>query len=183
MTGPDVKEVEVAFELEPADVEAWYLYQLDSVKAYRYQYWASALIASGVCAVSADHWAGSTVISAAAAVAGFAAGWYGARASLRSYYRALAREQSTGPASAMEFGTHRLSFDPSGISEAGPAAQHKHLWNAVERLSETSGHLFVLVAGGSAYIVPKRAFATEAEMAAFRSAFAETTANHAAQNS
>jgi hypothetical protein len=176
-----VKEVE--FELEPADVEAWYMYQLDSVKAYRYQYWASALIVSGVCAVNADNWAGSTVISAAAAVAGFGAGWYGARAGLRSYYRAIAREVSKGPASAMQFGTHRLAFDASGISEASPAAQHKHNWDAVERLSETSGHLFVLVAGGAAYIVPKRAFATEAEMAAFRSAFAEATANHAAQNS
>ena len=174
---------EVEFELEPADVEAWYLYHLDSVKAYRYQYWASALIASGVCAVGADRWTGSTVFSAAAAVAGFAAGWYGARASFRSYCRAIAREQAKGPASAMEFGTHRLAFDASGISEAGPAAQHKHHWNAVERLSETSGHLFVLVAGGAAYIVPKRAFATEAEMAAFRSALAEATANRVAQNS
>ena len=172
----------VEFELEPGDVEAWYLYQLDSVKAYRYQYWASALIAAGVCAVSADRWGGSTVISAAAAVTGFGVGWYGARASLRSYYRAIAREQAKGPASAMEFGTHRLAFDTSGISEASPAAQHKHHWTAVERLSETSGHLFVLVAGGSAYIVPKRAFATAAEIAAFRSAFSEAAANRAAQN-
>ena len=155
---------EVQFELEPADVEAWYLYQLDSVKAYRYQYWASALITSGVCAIYADHWAGSTVISAAAAVAGFAAGWYGARAGLQSYYRALAREVSKGPASAMEFGTHRLAFDASGISETSPAAQHQHHWRAVARLSETRRHLFLLVAGGSAYIVPKRAFATEAEL-------------------
>ena len=173
---------QVEFELEPADVEAWYLYQLDSVKAYRYQYWASALIAAGVCAVSADRWAGSTAISAAAAVAAFGAGWYGARASLRSYYRAIAREHAKGRASAMEFGTHRLAFDASGISEASPGAQHTHQWEAVERLSETRDHLFVLVAGGSAYIVPKRAFATAAEMAAFRSAFAEAAANRAAQN-
>jgi hypothetical protein len=170
---------EVEFQLEPADVEAWYLYQLNSVKAYRYQYWASAVIASGVCAVSADKWAGSTVISAAAALVGFGAGWYGARASLRSYFRAIAREQAKGPASATEFGTHRLSFDASGISQAGPAAQHRHHWKAVETLSETSGHLFVIVAGGAAYVVPKRAFTTEAEMAAFRSAFAEAAANRA----
>jgi hypothetical protein len=158
------------------------LYQLDSVKAYRYQYWAAAVIVSGVCAVNADQWAGSIVISAAAAVAGFGAGWYGARASLRSYLRAVARERAKGPASATEFGTHRLSFDASEISETGPAAQHKHDWKAVEGLSETSGHLFVLVAGGAAYVVPKRAFATEARMAAFRSAFAEATAKRASQD-
>lgn len=164
---------EVEFELEPADVEAWYLYQLDSVKAHRYQYCAAALIGAGVCAVSADNWTGSTIISLAAALAGFGVGWYGARASLRSYYRAVAREQAKGPASALEFGTHRLTFDASGISETSPAAQHKHHWKAVERISETRGHFFVLVAGGSAYIVPKRAFATEAETTAFRSAFIE----------
>jgi hypothetical protein len=109
---------EIQFQLEPADVEAWYLYQLDSVKAYRYQYWATAVIVSGVCVVSADQWAGSTVISAAAAVAGFGAGWYGARASFRSYVRAVARERAQGPSSVTEFGAHRLSFDASGISES-----------------------------------------------------------------
>ena len=163
-----MKALGVEFGLEPADIEAWYLHQLDSVKAYRYQYWAAAVIVSGVCAVSADNWTGSTAISAAAAVAGFGAGWFAARASMRSYYRAVAREQANGPASAMEFGTHRLSFDASGISESAPAAQHKHAWKAVEALSETDSHFFVLVAGGSAYIVPKRAFATDAEMTAFR---------------
>lgn len=173
---------EIEFQLEPADVEAWYLYQLDSVKAYRYQYWATAVIVSGVCAVSAEQWAGSTGISAAAAVAGFGAGWYVARASLRSYFRAVAREVAKRPASATEFGTHRLSLDASGISETGPAAQHKHDWKGVERLCETSGHLFVLVAGGAAYVVPKRAFVTESKMTAFRSAFAEATANRAPQN-
>jgi hypothetical protein len=178
----EIHVLEIEFQLEPADVEAWYLYQLDSVKAYRYQYWATAVIVSGVCAVSADRWAGSTVISATAAVAGFGVGWYGAYASLRSYFRAIAREHAKGGPSATEFGMHWLSLDASGISETGPAAQHKHDWKAVEGLSETSGHLFVLVAGGAAYIVPKRAFATEAEMAAFRSAFVEAIANRARQS-
>ena len=173
---------EIEFQLEPADVEAWYLYQVDSVKTYRYQYWATALIASGVCAVSADRWTGSTMVSAAVAVMGFGAGWYGARASLRSYVRALARERTKTPASATEFGTHRLSFDASGVSETGPAAQHKHDWKAVEGFSETSDHLFLLVAGGAAYVLPKRAFGTEAAIEALRSAVAEATANRAPQN-
>ena len=169
----------IEFQLEPADVEAWYLYQLDSAKAYRYQYWATAVAASGLCAVYVGQWAGSTVISAAAAVLGFGAGWYGAHAVLRSSLRAVARERAKGPTSATQFGTHQLSLDASGISEIGPATQHKHDWKAVEGLVESSGHLFVRVPGGAAYVIPKRAFVTEAEKVAFRSAFIEATTNRA----
>ena len=169
----------IEFQLEPTDIEAWYLYQLDTVKAYRYQYWAAAVAASGLCAVYVGQWAGSTLISAAAAVAGFGAGWYGARATLRSSLRAVARERAKGPASAAEFGPHQLSLDASGISEIGPATQHKHDWKAVEGLFESSGHLFVRVAGGAAYVIPKRAFVSEAGMVAFRSAFIEATTNRA----
>jgi hypothetical protein len=170
---------EIEFQLKPADLEAWYLYHLDSVNTYRYQYWATAVIVSGFCAVKANQWTSSTVVSAAAAVVGFAAGWYGGRAGFQSWLRAIVRQRAKAPASATEFGTHRLSLDASGVSETDPAAQHRHLWKAVEGFSETSDHLFLLVVGGAAYIVPKRAFGTEAAFAAFRSAIAEATANRA----
>ncbi len=164
---------EVEFQLEPADIEAWYVSGLDRIRAYRLTYSACALVIAGLLAVGANELVGSTPVSAALAIAGFGIGWMLARASLRSHLRAFAREQAKGPAAANQFGSYKLSVDATGVSEVGPAAQHKHAWRAVLGLTETPDHLFLLIGGGSAYVVPKRFLHSPGEIEAFRTAVFE----------
>jgi YcxB-like protein len=164
---------EIEFQLEPADIEAWFLSGLDRIRGYRLTYWACGLVVSGVLAVAADKWRGSVTVSAAMAVAGFAIGWALARGALRSHLRVFARELATGPGATSQFGPHRLCVDAAGVSQTGPAAQHKHAWRAVLGLTETADHMFLLVGGGSAYVIPKRAFESAAAIDAFRVAVSE----------
>ena len=164
---------EIAFELAPADIEAWYLNSLDRTRAYRISYWACGLILAGLLAVGTNELLCSAPLSAIAAVAGFGIGWVLARASLRSQFRAFARERAAGPGAASQFGHYRLSVDSVGVTEIGPAAQHKHEWKAVEGLAETDDYLFLLIGGGSAYVIPKRSFDSDVAIEAFRTAVSE----------
>ena len=158
---------EIEFQLEPADVEAWYLSHLDS-RAYRVIYWAGGLVTSGIAAVRADQMVASVPVSAVTAVVGFGVGWALARIAHRSYLRGNARELANEPGASKQFGSYRLVVDDAGVSETGPVSQHRHSWEAVLGVKETEQHLFLLVAGGSAYVIPKRAFKSAADIDSFR---------------
>jgi hypothetical protein len=131
------------------------------------------LVVSGVLAVGADKMVGSVTVSAVMAVAGFGIGWVLARAALRSHLRLFARELGTGPGAASQFGPQRLRVDAAGVSQTGPTAQHEHAWRAVLGLTETADHMFLLIGGGSAYVIPKRAFDSATAIDAFRAAVSE----------
>ena len=93
-----------------------------------------------------------------------------ARAALRSYVRGHARKLATSAEESTQVGAYRLSLDSAGVSEIGPASQHRHAWQAVLGVKETADHLFLLIAGGSAHVIPKRAFGSAAQLEAFRAA-------------
>jgi YcxB-like protein len=161
--------MQVEFELEPRDVEAWHLYHIERSRSHRLNYLVTGLIVAGVLAVRTNQLTESVVLSSVGAVVGFGLGWLLGRALMRSYVRFSAR-QYAGAAAATQFGKHQLTIDAAGIAEIGPASQHRNDWRAVEDIVQTSAHLFVIIAGGYAYIVPKRAFSTPDEVEAFRAA-------------
>ena len=159
---------EIEFQLEPADLVAWYLSSWDDDRAHRIACWASGLVVAGVGAVKADELTASVLVSAVTAIAGFGLGWVVARAALRSYVRGHVRKLATSAQESTQIGSYRLSVDSAGVSEIGPASQHRHAWQAVLGVKETADHLFVLIAGGSAHVIPKRAFGSAAQLEAFR---------------
>ena len=161
---------EIQFQLQPADIEAWYLSGLDQTN--RITYWSCGLVTAGLLAVGADKMAASVPVSAAAAVCGFAGGWALARAAARSHLKVIARKMTNKPGAPDQFGAYKLSVDAAGVSETGPAEHHTHAWSALLELTETADHLFLTTVGGSAYIVPKRAFESGAALNAFRTTVA-----------
>ena len=159
--------LEIEFQLQPSDIEAWYISDLDS-RANRIIYCACGLVTSGIAAVRADQLVASVPISAATAVIGFGVGWALARLAYRSYLRGNARELANEPGASKQFGSYRLVVDDAGVSETGPVSQHRHTWDAMCGVKETDEHMFLLVAGGSGYIIPKRAFNSAVEIDTFR---------------
>ena len=65
-----------------------------------------------------------------------------ARAALRSYVRGHARKLATSAEESTQVGAYRLSLDSAGVSEIGPASQHRHAWQAVLGVKEVVAYPF-----------------------------------------
>jgi hypothetical protein len=155
------------YNLEPGDVEAWWLARSRHGRAAQLNYWLTvAMFAAGaawVCTLLAAQLIQlSPVVRIIVAILGIAVGWALARFTLRLWYRAMASEYSSTGKGPSQFGAHTLELGPEGIAEAGPSGRHSHSWSAFESLVETREHLFLTVGGGFAYAVPKRGLSPEA---------------------
>jgi len=60
-----------------------------------------------------------------------------------------------------------FAFDREGIRIESAAGRGKLAWNNVEGIGETERHLFILLGGLNAFIVPKRVFEDDAEAGRF----------------
>jgi hypothetical protein len=163
--------MEIEYDYQPRDLEAWWQYYSRHSSPHRFSYWISVLLIGGGAA-----WVGtrigltfslSSATVAIVAVVGGLVGWSLAAASHRVWLRASAVAAGQGPAVEQQFGRHRLTLRPEGVLEQGPSASHTHAWGAIEGLSETADHMFLVVGGGFAYAIPKRALQRESA-AAFR---------------
>lgn len=63
--------------------------------------------------------------------------------------------------------THFLSIDPAGLSAKTSADESRYPWQTMYSLEEDAGYLFLFISRNSAFIVPKRAFATLNEAQTF----------------
>ena len=53
---------------------------------------------------------------------------------------------------------HRMSIDEGGLSAASELAQARVSWAMVERVEQTTDHIFIYVGSMVAYVIPKWAF-------------------------
>jgi hypothetical protein len=57
-------------------------------------------------------------------------------------------------------GAHVLDVTREGIGDVGPAGESFHKWAVVQRIHDEPTHVFVQIAGGLYYTIPKRALAS-----------------------
>lgn len=65
------------------------------------------------------------------------------------------------------FGTHRVTLAPEGLSEVSGQGTTMTPWPVVERIVVSPDHAFIYINALAAVIVPRRAFANEADFDAF----------------
>ncbi len=65
------------------------------------------------------------------------------------------------------YGNCSLSLDPDGIRESKTSGDTVRKWSAVEKIIVLPEYLFVYTSGIEAFVVPRRAFATDSEFDAF----------------
>jgi hypothetical protein len=90
------------------------------------------------------------------------------RAYIRSYYLGPPNATRGSNRTGTGLGAHTMWIDENGIREAGPIREVQHRWSAVGGVYETPKLLILPVGLSGQYVVPKRAFSTEAEAEAFR---------------
>lgn len=161
--------MEIEYDHEPRDLEAWWHDYTRRSTPHQLNYWIGVLLIGGGAAWVATRigltfslpLAGRIVLT----VAGALAGWGLAVASSKLWLHASVVAAAQGPAAQQQFGRHRLTLQPDGVFEQGPSASHTHSWSAIEGLRETPDHIFLVVGGGFAYAIPKRGLEPESAAA------------------
>jgi hypothetical protein len=148
--------LELRYNLMPQDAAAWWKAHSRLVRIGRITYWTNIAGCAVLFAWSGSRLGWSQLSTAGLGVLGFAAGWCLGHGLTTLWFKALAEENARGPSGKAQFGAHVFHVGPDGVSEEGPSARHAHSWDAIDRLVETPNHLFVVVTGGFAYVVPKR---------------------------
>jgi hypothetical protein len=152
--------VSVEFDAQPADFAAWWRFQSWRPRSTRLVPWfGAAALAFGALFV-ADHYSLRLEMVLLLGCLGLPAGYWGSKELTNTSITAWISDQLRSPASSTQFGRYRVTLDAEGISEEAPNGRHSHRWAAVEDLCETETHFFLVVAGSSAYVIPKRAFAS-----------------------
>ena len=65
------------------------------------------------------------------------------------------------------YGECELDAGTDALTETRPSGSTIRKWTSVERVVATPSHLFIYTSGIEAYVVPRRAFATDSEFKAF----------------
>jgi len=71
------------------------------------------------------------------------------------------------------YGKCELHVGADGLTETRPSGSTTRNWSSVERIVTTPHHLFVYTSGIEAYVVPRRAFDSDAEFNELASVIAE----------
>jgi hypothetical protein len=157
----------ISFDFLPEDLKAWWLFNSQRPRSTRLIPWFGAVGLALVGMVGGNHYALTLETVLLLGAIAVAVGYFGMKRLMIAGVEASAAGLLKTKASATQFGTYRLSVDAAGISEEAPNGAHTHKWEAIEDLCETTTHFFLIVAGSSAYVVPKRAFVSGSEAAAF----------------
>lgn len=81
----------------------------------------------------------------------------------RRTFNKLIREAS----GANRFGRYELVIDDRAASESGPAGDTIRKWASVEQVVTTPGHVFIVMAGREAFVIPGHAFPGDEERDGF----------------
>ncbi len=99
-------------------------------------------------------------VTAASIVGGliFLVVWALVGAAIRGEMLKRAKRAVAGDLTTPALGAHTLEITPSKITETCPHHKLSTGWDAAERVSQSDTHLFVLLRGLSAIIIPTTAF-------------------------
>lgn len=158
--------MELQYRNDAADVEAWWRHYMTRNAAHRVSYWVTVALVAGGTAWVASRFTVEPTARVVLSIIGMLAGWGLAEAGVRVSLHATVASTTRSVAGKQQFGPHRLTVGPDGVAEETPSGSHTHGWGAIEELCETKDHLFLAVAGGFAYVLPKRdiAEALQAEL-------------------
>lgn len=59
------------------------------------------------------------------------------------------------------FGKHVITLDEDGMLETTAKGESKISWDAVEKVEETDGYIYIYISSVNAYVIPVRAFESE----------------------
>lgn len=78
---------------------------------------------------------------------------------------------------------HTLAIAPEGLVEETEFNRSEYKWSAVQKVVGSRKHLFIYVSAGSAHIVPRRAFDSDAEWEQFHEKLRQLWVSSTRQNS
>ncbi len=64
-------------------------------------------------------------------------------------------------------GPRRVTLTPEAVRSEGPHTDERFRWTAIERVLETENHLYFYIASARSHVIPRRAFASDAEFESF----------------
>jgi len=71
-----------------------------------------------------------------------------------------------------QFGTHEIEISADAVTEQTAHDQSKHSWTVIERVAENAFYIFIYTQPTAAHVIPKVAFPSPAQAAAFLDAAA-----------
>ncbi len=77
-------------------------------------------------------------------------------------------------------GRHTMTLGPDGVVDTTEFGEERHVWSVVEKIAEDENYVFIYLSATSAHVVPKRAFAQQADLGAFLNTARAYQAQHAA---
>jgi hypothetical protein len=158
--------VQVNFELRPEDYRAWWSYSMQKRSSYGHPYWFGVLGLFVMLGVASKVGVGMAT-TIALCIAGLGIGYYGMLVLPRLIALGMASDVFRTRKAETQLGAHTLTVDRNGVHEKAPHGSHSHSWSAIEDLCHTSTHFFIVVAGLQAYVIPRRAFSSDASAQAF----------------
>jgi hypothetical protein len=96
----------------------------------------------------------------------------------RAVARTVRRQMAAGKNRGV-FGPCRLTISPAGVKQVTPLREIYVRWPAVEKIVEGDRHAFLYLSAVGAFVVPKAAFAGEADYLAFLHAARESASRAA----
>jgi hypothetical protein len=165
------------YETTMQDVDAWYRHYLklpEVASRLRLQSLAAAMSSGAIVfvlmlALSKDVMAASIVGALI-----FLVVWGLMGAAIRGEALKRAKRAVAGDLTSPALGAHVLEITASEITETCPHHKLSTRWDAVEKLIESDTHLFVLLRGHSAVIIPAQAFSSQEA----RSVFTQEVRDH-----
>jgi hypothetical protein len=147
--------VEIRYQMTPREVEMWWNAHSRVTLLGRVSRWLILIAMSALGFWAGAHAAPPRPVGWLVIVTGTLLGWAMGYMLLRGLFRAAALTQAAGIVGSTQFGPHSLTVDAQGLSETGPAGTVARGWAAFDRIVETKEHLFLVLAGGFAYVVRK----------------------------
>jgi hypothetical protein len=152
---PHETVVEIRYEMTPREIEMWWDSHSRVTPLGRVSRWLMLLSMSALGFWLGAHAAPHRPVGWLVIAGGTLLGWGTGHVLLRALFRAASIMQAAGIVAGTQFGAHTLRVDDQGLSETGPAGTVARGWAAFDRLVETKEHLFLVLGGGSAYVVRK----------------------------
>ena len=152
------------------DVDAWYRCYLklpDVASRLRVQSFATAIASGAIVFVLMLSLSKDVTASLIVGALIFLVVWILMGPAIRGETLKRAKRAVSGDLTSPALGAHILEISPSEVIETCEHHKLSTRWDAVEKLIQSDTHLFVLLRGHSAIIIPAAAFSSEEARSAF----------------
>jgi YcxB-like protein len=157
--------VTIKYDTTIDDVEAWHRYYIRlprmahsiRLQSHAAAFSTGAIVAVLMLALSKD-------LAAAGIVGGllFLVVWAFMGAAIRGTTLKRAKRAVVSDPSTPALGPHTLEITPTGVTETCSHHTLSVRWDAIESITSSEKHLFILLRGQSAMIIPFRSFSSDA---------------------